>query len=950
MNKPDSETCATCRTPRQDRALSTGSCRNSNAERPHVLRWILWAIVAGACVVVLSGCWEKAAPPAEPTAAAQGGSAPPPPEPLRNLQAFVASPTEVLLAWDPPTTGVTHLTIERKTGTSTDFVTLVPKLPASEPDYLDTVEPETEYTYRVFAWMGDVRSPQPAGPVTVKTPPLPPAPPAWIKAQATAPTRVVVTWGEAPRAKKFAVLRTDEATREFVVVETVEGKQTFTDENVSPKTRYWYKVRAMNDNPETTESKTVSVRTPSAKPAPEQVPTAPPAVEPEWVSPPPPPPLPQPEIRDVKITDAGVLLQWRGPTRRGYTYAVLRTSRPSLSYFVLDYVEGALSYEDRRVNCGSSYWYKVRLYAPDGRWTESDPVQVYVPAPWEVGLPTLPPIVINPLVVVGTLPPPPPPSHLEITNVTEDRIELRWRPVPYAERYYVMRSERRGGRDFHVHDVVYGRPRYTDRDVEPDRQYWYFIRAWNPNGYADSEIVSARTAPSSRPTPTPAPEPEAPRYVRATALSSTEIKIEWGEAHNATSFMVLRAEREGGDYLPVERTSRFSVVDSGLRPDRTYFYKVRAFNETGAYAESRTVSARTLPAPTPTPSPSPTASPTPTPTPSPSPSPTATPTPTPAPTPSPTATPEPTVTPTPTASPSPTESPAPSPTPEPSPTATPTPTPTPEPSPSPTPTRTPRPRPTPTPEPTPAPTATPEPSPVPTATPTATPEPTPTSTPTPEPSPSPTPTRTPRPRPTITPPPEPTPPEPTVTPTRTPRPRPTRPPFLTPTQGPSLTPVAPKIPMTPEPAQPVESPAPTATDASETRHQPRERIENRSRTLETLRTRESVRPTVTSTRKIEQVPAEPTVRPIAVNEATPVQGTSGVNPSRDRQELLRTVRQRQLERATPTPTPPPGSTIPDRVRAIREQRGVRTPAQTAKPEIQATATPSPTPPSVETTP
>jgi hypothetical protein len=873
----------------------------------------------------LTGCFEdkNSSAPAQSSPTMATATPPPPP---KGFQALAASPTEVILEWEKPTTGVTHLSLERKGGANTDFVTVVEKLPADQIDYLDEVQPETEYTYRLFAWAGELRSNEPAGPVTVKTPPYPPQPPAWIRAEAQGPRRVALSWGEAAGAKKFTVLRADEKTREFLSLGTVENKQVFTDEEVAPATRYWYKIRAANDNPETTESKVVSVTTPAEG----ETPATPP--QPEEVTPPPTPrprPLAQPNIVEAVVDVEGVLLRWE-PAARNASYAILRTMDLGMPFVTLDVVDNVTNYIDRRVVPGRSYYYKIRAYAPDGRTAESQVIRLDLDVPGSVPVVVGPPPEVVPvpgpggIIIDVSIPPLEPPRRLEVRQPAPDRVELRWRGGEGASRFYILRSER-GGRHFDIIDSVRDRNSYVDRDIRPDTQYWYRVRATNRLGMvADSEVVSIRTQASPAPAPTPAP-PSPPRSVEARALSASEIEIRWSDAPGATSFMVLRAAARSGEYYPLERVrDRWSYVDRGLQADTTYWYKVRAMNDGPAFAESAPVSAKTLPAATPSPSPSPT--PTATPRPSPTPTPTATPTPTETPHPSPTPSPEPTATPTPSPTPTVTPEPSPTATPAPSPSVTPEPSPSPTATPEPTPTRTPRPRP-------PLPTVTPEPSP------TATPAPSPSVTPEPSPSPTatpePTPTRTPRPRPplpTVTPEPTIEPPAtptytPEPTPTRTPRPRPTRPPRIE-TPRPIFLPETPE-PLTPTPGLTIE-----VTPSDETQETPRRVLPTRGpfltpkagerprvpwatatpvpgKGLPTIR--ERFTPPAEKSAPREELATRQTLAPESSGaETTPASATEQRSPDRlDRRGLIQRLReQRRAPRATPPPSEPQATEAP----------------------------------------
>jgi chitodextrinase len=743
------------------------------------------ALVA-ACVA-LSACFErKSAPVASPTspATAVQGAAQEPPPPPRGFQALAASPTEIILEWEPATTGVTHLSLERKGGPNTDYALVADNVPADRVDFLDDrAEPETEYTYRIFAWAGDLRSNEAGGPVTVKTPPWPPQPPAWVRAEAQGPRRVALTWGDAPGAKKFAVLRADEKTPDFVVVATLENKQIYTDEEVAPATRYWYKVRAANENPETTESQVATVRTPAeGAETPAESAASAAATDTESIAPPPPPPPPlaPPRIVEAIVDVEGVLLRWEEASRNA-TYAVMRTPDLALPFATLDVVERVTNYVDRRVAPRRSYYYKVCAWAPDGRAAESQIVRVDLDRPGAgpilVGAPPEIPLPVGGIILAGGMRTLEPPRRLEVRQTAPDRVELHWHGGDGAQRFYILRS-RHGARHFDIIDRVRDRNEYVDRDIAPDTQYWYRVRAADAWGrVADSDVVSIRTQRAATPTPAP---PAAPRSVEAHALSATEIELRWADAPGANSFLVLRAADRNAEFYPVERLhDQWRYVDRGLAPDTTYWYKVRACVDSGPCADSATVSAKTLPGAAPGPSPTPAPSPSPEPTAAPGPSPATTPpaptggTP-PPPTPPPATSPAPEASPTPGTPPHPTEPPAP--TAAPSPTAGPTAVPSPSPATTPPPTHPP------------APTASPEPS--------ATPS------PTGSPAPEPTPTRTPRPRP-----PHPPTPEPSVTPSPSPEPTLTPPPTMppVPTTPRPTRPRPPHVPGAPAPTVPLEA-------------------------------------------------------------------------------------------------------------------------------------------------
>jgi len=472
----------------------------------------------------------------------------------------------------------------------------------------------------------------------------------------------------------------------------------------------------------------------------------------------------------------------------------MRTPDLALPFATLDVVERVTNYVDRRVAHGRSYYYKVCAWAPDGRAVESQIVRVDIDRPGAgpilVGAPPEIPLPVGGIILAaGGMRTLEPPRRLEVRQTAPDRVELRWRGGDGAQRFYILRS-RHGARHFDIIDRVRDRNEYVDRNIAPDTQYWYRVRAADAWGrVADSDVVSIRTQRAATPTPAP---PAAPRSVEARALSATEIELHWADAPGANSFLVMRAAGRNAEFYPVERLrDQWRYVDRALAPDTTYWYKVRACADGGPCADSATVSAKTLPAAAPGPSPTAGPSPSPGPTAAPEPSPATTPPAPPGGTPPPPATsPAPGASPTPGMPPHPTEPPAP--TAAPSPTAGPTATPSPSPATTPHPTHPPAPTASPGPGTTPSPTVPPTPGP----TPTRTPRPSPPHLPTPEPTVTPSPS----PEPTLTPPPT-MPPVPTT-------PRPTRP-------------RPPHVPGAPAPTVPLEvNPTPASTPDEGTEAKP----------------------------------------------------------------------------------------------------------------------------------
>ncbi|MEQ8175852.1 MAG: stalk domain-containing protein [Syntrophomonadaceae bacterium] len=90
--------------------------------------------------------------------------------------------------------------------------------------------------------------------------------------------------------------------------------------------------------------------------------------------------------------------------------------------------------------------------------------------------------------------------------------------------------------------------------------------------------------------------PVGPEWIHAFAYSTTEVDVDWvDKSDNETGFTIYRTVSQGKNTLPVQPvgTTGPNVTkyrDSGLIPNTTYVYEVKAFNAQGTSAPSaRTV-------------------------------------------------------------------------------------------------------------------------------------------------------------------------------------------------------------------------------------------------------------------------------------------------------------------------------------------------------------------------
>lgn len=304
--------------------------------------WITTILVAS--VLMVAGLGARALVQASPEP--PGADDILPPQVPRDLKAVAVSPELVNLSWSAAEddVGIAGYTVYRGRG---EIVTL----DGSTLAFSDTtVQPETEYRYRVDAFDEAGNHSEPSEPAGVTTPrrgdDQPPTAPTGLTAEAAGPSEVVLAWE--PSTDDTAVAGYS-IYRDGVDVATVDGLTvTYTDVEVQPATTYVYAVRGFdasgNLSPPSNEAEATT-------PPPEDTesPTA-------------------PERVSVQQVEEGLMIQWE-PSTDDVGVAGYRVLRDGLE---IGSVDGAsTTFVDTTANICADYLYQVIAFDASGN--ESTP-------------------------------------------------------------------------------------------------------------------------------------------------------------------------------------------------------------------------------------------------------------------------------------------------------------------------------------------------------------------------------------------------------------------------------------------------------------------------------------------------------------------------------------------------------------------------------------------------
>ncbi|MHA3770035.1 Ig-like domain-containing protein [Verrucomicrobiota bacterium sgz303538] len=179
-------------------------------------------------------------------------------------------------------------------------------------------------------------------------------------------------------------------------------------------------------------------------------------------------------------------------------------------------------------------------------------------------------------VTVAAAPMPPSvPTGLTATggNAT---VSLSWNAVSGATSYTVKRATVSGGPYAVITSGITGTT-YTDPVVQNGTSYFYVVSASNAVGESGNSNQATAT-PAAPPT-----APAAPGNLAATAPSKSQVNLTWSDnSNNETGFYIERST-DGVKFSQIASVGANirSYANTGVGPNKNYYYRVRAFNSAG---------------------------------------------------------------------------------------------------------------------------------------------------------------------------------------------------------------------------------------------------------------------------------------------------------------------------------------------------------------------------------
>ncbi len=246
-------------------------------------------------------------------------------------------------------------------------------------------------------------------------------------------------------------------------------------------------------------------------------------------------------------------ISWDGQEdARGYL--VYRSEQKNSGYKKIAKVVGSdsTSYVDTGLTLNKDYYYKVKAYKKE------DGVTYYSPESR----------ILKGTAIGGT----------QFTQIkqTGDNFKLTWKAMSNADGYEIFRSEDGGSYTIIAQIDDPSKTTYTDKDVFSEITYSYRIRPlhylYKNEGYGKKS--AAVTASYIDP----------PEMKNAKARTDGKVKVTWTKAGGASKYVLRRSDSEDGTYTTIatlKGETATSYIDTKVEIAKTYYYRVKAYNEHG---------------------------------------------------------------------------------------------------------------------------------------------------------------------------------------------------------------------------------------------------------------------------------------------------------------------------------------------------------------------------------
>ena len=465
------------------------------------------------------------------------------------LWASAVSSSQIDLRWNDNSNNEDRFRIERKTGAGGAYAQIA-QTAVGATSYQNTgLTPNTLYFYRVCAFNSGGNSSY-SNEILARTNQVLPLAPSYLQAHASAisSSQIDLQWTDnSDNEDGFRIERkTGAGGAWFQIAQTASDVISYQNTGITPDTTYYHRVRAFNSVGNLAYSNETSTTTM------DDPPTAP------------------SDLRAFTVTSSRIDLQWSDNSNNEDGFRIERKTGAGGSYAQIAQTAARSTwFRNEGLTPNTLYYSRVRAF------NISDVNSAYSN---EASATTSQVLPIAP-------------SHLEAEAVSLSQINLRWNDNSNNEDgFRIERKTGAGGAYSQIVQTAAGATSYQNTGLTPNTLYYYRVYAFNAGGNSGySNEIPATTSLTP---------PVAPSGLSASAVSSSQIDLQWNDnSSNEDGFRIERKTDAGGAWSQIAQTAEgaTSYQNTGRRVNTTYFYRVCAFNFRGSSGYSNEASATTIP-------------------------------------------------------------------------------------------------------------------------------------------------------------------------------------------------------------------------------------------------------------------------------------------------------------------------------------------------------------------
>lgn len=163
------------------------------------------------------------------------------------------------------------------------------------------------------------------------------------------------------------------------------------------------------------------------------------------------------------------------------------------------------------------------------------------------------------------------PAGLEASAITSNSISLRWSTIAGVT-YNLYRSVSETSPVYDLVATGIDGDTYSDYSRESGTLYWYKLSGSNTVGTGDSsEAIGVKTLSI----------PPDSLTITAGSPATSVLTLSWSASPGATGYHVYRSGNQEGPYTFVAEVLGLTYSDTGLEDNTTYYYRIKAMNESG---------------------------------------------------------------------------------------------------------------------------------------------------------------------------------------------------------------------------------------------------------------------------------------------------------------------------------------------------------------------------------